>query len=185
MSFTFDPTRDDLKARFRELCPEGRLQKARLKEFLTIYYQAPIAELITNFLKSYYNDFISSINILDFYKGIQDLVNKDHKEWQRLRFCIYDVLNEGKLTDRSLFQFIKDASIKPVGYVEDTTVLLGLNEFETDIFLEIFANDYGKIIKMLANKRIKTKIPTRHISNLSNKFVRKSNLMFAESPTKV
>jgi Ca2+-binding EF-hand superfamily protein len=49
---------------------------------------------------------MTSITLEKFYKAIEKFVNKDPKEWQRLRFAIYDTKGKGKVTEKALFKFI-------------------------------------------------------------------------------
>ena len=84
----------------------------------------PVAEQIYLFFKSYFNDFITSVKIAEYFKGIQDLVNDSGKEWQRFRFSIYDVENKGRLTEQSLFKFVEYTSLRPLNYPEKPTEVL-------------------------------------------------------------
>lgn len=94
------------------------------------------------------------MNIDTYYKGIQNFVNGNHREWHRLKFAIFDVFNEDKVTERGLFEFVKYASLKPLDQPSEPTTTLGIDEFAPDIFLDIFANDFYKIIKAFASKRL-------------------------------
>ena len=144
----------------KEIAPEGRIKdKDKLVEFLTKTYQKPIAEIITNFLFKYcFSDYAVSINIDDFFKNIQNFVNRsDNHQWVKFRFQIYDVFNEGKVTERGLFEFLKYASLKPLHLPDKPTTTLKINESIPDIFLDIFANDFYKIIRAFAVKRAANK----------------------------
>lgn len=84
--FVFDPTREELIAKMREIAPEGRIKdKEIVVAFLAKTYQKPIAEIITNFMFKYcFSDYAVSINIDDFFKNIQNFVNKsDNYQWVR------------------------------------------------------------------------------------------------------
>jgi Ca2+-binding EF-hand superfamily protein len=45
---TFDPNRDELKAKFKEIAHDSRLKKEKLQKYLAQTYQGPIADLIVN-----------------------------------------------------------------------------------------------------------------------------------------
>jgi hypothetical protein len=63
------------------------------------------------------------------------------------------VENKGKLTEQSLFKFVEFTSMRPLNYPKKPTEILALNQYPPDIFLEIFSNDYLRIIKGFAIKR--------------------------------
>ena len=75
------------------------------------------------------------------------------KEWQSFRFAIYDVYNENKVTEKGLFKLMQHASLRPLDISAEPTQILKLNQVEKDIFLDIFANDYIKIIQAFAAKK--------------------------------
>ena len=49
------------------------------------------------------------------------------------------------------------ASLKPLNQPDEPTTTLEINEFAPDIFLDIFADDFYKIIKAFASKRATNK----------------------------
>ncbi len=72
-----------MKNRFKEISQsEDRINKKDvLKTFLAKTYQTKIAETLTDFFKSYFDNYMTSITLEKFYKGIEKFVNKDPKEW--------------------------------------------------------------------------------------------------------
>lgn len=72
----FDPSKEPIKSKFREIAKDHSLQKDEIRKFLTLHYQAPIAEQIAIFFKKYFfNDYLNSIKIAEYCKAIQDLAN--------------------------------------------------------------------------------------------------------------
>lgn len=114
-TFAFDHTRPDLQAKFKEIDPNGRIKdKETLSRFLAKTYQKTIADIISGFFsKHYFSDYATTVKPEDYYKAIQTFVNKDQREWQKFRFAIFDVKGEGKITEESLFKFMRAASERP------------------------------------------------------------------------
>lgn len=88
----------------------------------------------------------------DYFKSIEGFLNQkdqagndDPNAHYLFIFKLFDVFNEGKITEAGLFKFMEDASLRrhdqPV--VPDT--ILNQKESENDIFLDIFTNTYAKI----------------------------------------
>jgi len=72
---------------------------------------------------------MSSLSKEKYYAAIEKFVNKDPREWQKFRFCIYDVKGKGKITEKELFKFLQHTSIRPWFIDERPTKHLALNEF--------------------------------------------------------
>ena len=87
-----------------------------------------------------------------YYKTIQDFVNDDKETHMRFIFKLFDVFNEDKITEAGLFKFMEDASLRRYDIPAVPTEVLGLNEQQNDIFLDIFANTYTKIAEALKKK---------------------------------
>lgn len=106
--FTFDFSREDLKSKFKEIAQsEDRIHKKDvLRAYLARTYQIKIADALTDFFRSYFDNYMGSITLEKFFRGIEKFVNKDPKEWQRMRFAIYDTKGKGKITEKALFKFI-------------------------------------------------------------------------------
>jgi len=67
-------------------------------------------------------------------------------------FECYDTLNCYKITEEGLFKFMNVISKRVPGINSTPTSLLTLHEYESDMFLELFANDFCKISAALAAK---------------------------------
>jgi hypothetical protein len=77
----FDPSRPEIKARFRQFANDGYLNASDLKKGLTLYYQAPIAEQISAYLrKNCFNDFVTQVKLSGFCEGLNKLAN-DNSHW--------------------------------------------------------------------------------------------------------
>lgn len=62
--------------------------------------------------------------------------------------------NEGRISEANLFEFVKVTSLRSLVMPAEPTQLLKKNEYEPDIFLNIFAAEFFKTMKMLAAKRV-------------------------------
>ena len=72
-------------------------------------------------------------------------VNNEEERQQKLIFELYDTLNCDKVTDESLFKFMTIMT-KKIPHLDLTpTKLLGINQVENDMFLELFSHDFVKI----------------------------------------
>ncbi len=71
---------------------------------------------------------------------------------KRFVFECYDTLNCDKLNHRSLFKFMNIVSRRAPGINLEPTNLLTLSQHESDMFLDIFASDFVKIIGALDAK---------------------------------
>jgi hypothetical protein len=71
-TFTFDHTRPDLQAKFKEIDSNGRIKdKETLSRYLAKTYQKTIADIISGFFsKHYFSDYATTIKPEDFYKAI-------------------------------------------------------------------------------------------------------------------
>jgi hypothetical protein len=109
----------------REVDSNCRIQnKDVLSRFLAKTYQKGVADQIaTFFFKNYFGEY-NAVKIEDYYRGIQAFVNSDHREWQRLRFSIFDLKAEGKINEVSLFEFVKATSLRPLTLPAEPTQLL-------------------------------------------------------------
>ena len=108
--YRFDPLNKDLRAHFKGIASdEKRMVRLDLRHYLTKTYGSEIAGSITDFFfRSYFDDDVGthSITVDKYYAGVEKFVNSDIKEWQRLRFCLYDTQNKGRISERELFQLI-------------------------------------------------------------------------------
>jgi chromosomal replication initiation ATPase DnaA len=82
---------------------------------------------------------------------------------------IYDVDGNGKLSEKSLFKFVQLASLKPLSLPKNPTQILTAFESPPDIFVDIFSNDFQKVIKALAAKRTRMQSKLNHRSTKRNR----------------
>jgi hypothetical protein len=80
-------------------------------------------------------------------------VNKDQVEWQRFRFALFDVNGDGRITEESLFKLVRLTSMRPLSLPLEPTNLLGKYDTEPDIFVEVFANDFFRVLRALTAKQ--------------------------------
>ena len=65
-------------------------------------------------------------------------------------------MKNDKITDESLFKFMNIASQPAPGSSSAPTDLINLKQHESDLFLDIFSDDFCKIQKALARKKKKS-----------------------------
>lgn len=68
-------------------------------------------------------------------------------------FECFDTLGSGKITDKSFFKFMNIASQPTPGTSITPTELLDLQSYDSDMFLDLFSDDFCKIEKALAKKK--------------------------------
>ena len=125
----------------------------QFRAFLEKRYQLPIANQIAVILAPKFNTNFSMPVMVDvYYKTIQDFVNDEKEVHMKFLFKLFDVFNEDKITEAGLFKFMEDASLRRYDIPKIPTEVLGLNEQPNDIFVDIFANTYGKIADALKRK---------------------------------
>ncbi len=67
-------------------------------------------------------------------------------------FEIYDTLCCDRISEESLFKFMNLMTRKVPGVSSTPTELMNLHEHESDMFLDLFANDFCKIQSILQSK---------------------------------
>ena len=103
-----------------------------------------------------------------YFKSIENFVNMESEDHLRFIFKLFDVFNEGVITEAGLFKFMEDASLRRQDQPKVPTDILQLNETENDIFLDIFTSTYAKIIEALRKKQRKMK--GMNVADVKNKF---------------
>lgn len=77
-------------------------------------------------------------------------MNRDLTEWQKFRFSQFDANNEGKITESGLFKFVKDTSVKLMHMPAVPTEILKRDQFDTDVFIAQFSNDFLRVARAFA-----------------------------------
>lgn len=97
--------------------------------------------------------------------GLDALFNpKDEMELKKKAFQIFDINKDGRLSERDMFDLMnmcqaqshkgkgeKDDHVKAVGI--ETIKIVGLDQRMSDLFLDVFAGDYIKIMKEMERKK--------------------------------
>lgn len=60
-------------------------------------------------------------------------------------FTIYDTLNVDRISEEGLFKFMLIMSNRVPGVSSNPTDLMNLHEYESDMFLDFFSDDFCKI----------------------------------------
>lgn len=87
----------------------------------------------------------SDLKFDQFFDKLENWVNQDDKVMKEFVFECYDTLSQGRLTDEGMFKFMNIMTKKVPGTNNQSTQMLKLNEHESDMFLDLFANDFCKI----------------------------------------
>jgi len=72
-------------------------------------------------------------------------MNQDEVGMKRFIFEIYDTLGTDRLNEESLFKFMAVMSSRVPGVSTNPVDLMNLHEHESDMFLDLFSNDFCKI----------------------------------------
>ena len=88
---------------------------------------------------------MTAIYIDGFYEKIKKFVNSDQAAMRNLAFKVFDIEGKDRITMDNLFTFMeifkKSKRVYGAGEVKNDQ-LLNLEQIETDIFLEVFKDDF-------------------------------------------
>jgi hypothetical protein len=73
---------------------------------------------------------------------------------RRFMFEIFDTLDENKITEQGLFTFMQTITEQNPNKIVRPVTLLGLNEVEKDMFVDLFAKDLCCVEQALIEKRM-------------------------------
>jgi Ca2+-binding EF-hand superfamily protein len=74
------------------------------------------------------------------------LFNQDDKELKKFAFKIFDINNDGKLSENDLYDLMQlTSSNKIISLQEKGKDILTLKKRESDLFIDIFWGDFNKI----------------------------------------
>jgi hypothetical protein len=86
--------------------------------------------------------------------GLEELFNQDVSELKRFAFKIFDVNQDKKLSENDMFELMKSCqTLKDEKDKSDPAEILHLNQFKQDLFIDVFFNDYVKIIEAIERKK--------------------------------
>lgn len=85
-----------------------------------------------------------------FKDKLTEFCNFDHDRQKEFFFKLFDTLGEGKLSEQGMFVFQQITSFSLVK--TNMNELLGLHQFDSDVFMRYFNEDYLKVIKELRTK---------------------------------
>ena len=86
------------------------------------------------------------------------MFNQDENGLKDLAFQIFDLNNDKKLSEKDMFELMEVSSAVKGGYYKNpdlnkNTEIIPLNRKKEDLFLDVFSNDYIKIIKSIERKK--------------------------------
>lgn len=145
-----------MKQYFEKVAGTDRMTKARLIEFLASrypfephdqhgVYPPSISYSMVRQLWLFLDSSGSDLKYEQFYDKLERWMNQDDPGLKRFVFDIYDCNGWGKITERSLFKTVLNITRRAPNVNMFPTDLLSLQEFETDMFMTIFYQDFLKI----------------------------------------
>ena len=84
---------------------------------------------------------------------------------KRFVFECYDTLDCDRISYKSMFKFMQVVSRRQPGVSQNPTDILPLNKVEKDVFLEVFQNDF---IKIMATLDLKCKSRAKYSESFTN-----------------
>jgi Ca2+-binding EF-hand superfamily protein len=157
-----------------KIAPDKRLTKQRLKEFLAKRYKDGLAQRITSLMSQFLSNYTqATISLDEFAQGLELMFNRDENALRKMAFEIFDVNKDKKLSENDMFDLMKMCSGTRGGKMDDAPVILALDQKMSDLFLDVFSQDYIKIIKVLDRKKAAQGIShddlmTKKLENLSH-----------------
>lgn len=117
-----------------------------------------LSHRIVNAIAPYFGNYQVSINFEIYCKGLETLFTQDEETLKEIAFQILDLNQDKKLSENDMFDLMKMTSAIKGGYylnpdLHKNQKILPLNEHKFDLFLDVFSNDYIKIIKAIERKK--------------------------------
>lgn len=147
---------------FKMIVPnEKKITKTKqLREFLAKRYNDVLAGKFAIAIQPYFDHFIQC-DISDYCKYLEKMFNRDEAELKKFAFKIFDVNNDGRISESDLFELIrmcqglKEGQVRPleINIAAQDHTIYSLRERPQDFFIDIFADDYNKIIRAIEKKK--------------------------------
>lgn len=156
-AFVLDRKNPNFIHYFNEISSE-RINKQRLREFLTKRYKESLAQRIANALGPYFGNYVQTITFQIYCDGLEMLFQLDEKGLKEFAYKVMDMNNDKKLSENDMFDLMKQTSAVKGGYYQNPDLhknaeILPLNQKKFDLFLDVFSSDYIKITKAIERKK--------------------------------
>lgn len=161
-AYSLDKKNKKLIEKFNQMAVDRRIQKNRLKEFLIKRYKEGLSNRFMNIIGTIY-DFTQnqSMEIDNYCLLMEKIFNQDDASLKRLAFKIFDTNQDKKVSEKDMFELMNmcTGQGKPghISVMEDHNFkdneILKLGKKRADIFIDIFASDYIKIVAAIEKKK--------------------------------
>ena len=161
-AYTLDKKNKKLIEKFNQMAVDRRIQKNRLKEFLIKRYKEGLSNRFMNIIGTIY-DFTQnqSMEIDNYCQLMEKIFNQDDASLKRLAFKIFDTNQDKKVSEKDMFELMNmctgqgkpgHISVMDDHHFKDNEILK-LGKKRADIFIDIFASDYIKIVAAIEKKK--------------------------------
>lgn len=107
-------------------------------------------------VNTYFGNFnTGGIDLSAYCDVMEQIFNQDERGLKDFAFKLFDINNDKRISENDLFELMKMMSFANGSDSTDNKKVefLNINEFQRkDLFLEIFSNDYIKILRAIERK---------------------------------
>ena len=146
---------------FNGIGTDKRVTKQKLKEFLAARYKDGLAQKIIQVVSYAFHNFTANVDFTAYCDALESLFNQDENQLKKFAFKIFDINGDKKLSENDLFDLMKFCSAQKGGYFKQSqedylkqAKILHLKDSLTDLFLDIFYNDYIAITQKMNNVKV-------------------------------
>ena len=144
------------------------LSSNKLIKFLTLRYKEFLAKRICQCLAPYLGEFKSAqsqthLDFESYSKHLENFFNQDENELKKFAFKIFDVNADNRLSEQDMFDMMKYCSAIKGGYYNQLETaqedflkqqeMSKLHVRKDDLFLDVFSNDFIRIIKDIDRRK--------------------------------
>ncbi|CDW75780.1 UNKNOWN [Stylonychia lemnae] len=131
---------------FNIISVEKKLNKNKLREYLSKRYKDFLADRIMKGLSNLFNNFGVYHDLNQYCEIIENFANQDINALKYFTYKIIDINNDKKLSENDLFQLMKLCA--QTNQKQDDQP-----PEDSDVFLEVFSADFVKVIKQINIKK--------------------------------
>ena len=133
----------------------------RLKGFLQQRYTKTFGSNVYEAMKGYFGSHNVDLKLNDkeFADVLEKVFNQDEQKLKGFSFRIFDTNGDDKISENDLSDLMQLSSHVDGGYFKNPdfnkgTDIIELNERKFDMFLDVFGDDYNKIVKAIEKKKM-------------------------------